>query len=135
MLIFQFQPGSSQWWGPFLFVRRLMQRVCHKEWFSYMVLVHFILTAKGCFCFADTISRRIFYHYLLSIKREFMVCYKLNYEFIYFKLKWVQNTLLFFITVFLITLSWWSFTGVWETASLFKSPGLFSGFWLILTML
>ena len=25
--------------------------------------------------------------------------------------------------------SWWSFTGVWVTASLLKSPGLFSGFW------
>ena len=33
------------------------------------------------------------------------------------------------IRVFHISVSWWSFTGVWETASLLKSPGLFSVFW------
>ena len=32
-------------------------------------------------------------------------------------------------------LSWWSFTGVWITASLFKSLGLFSVVWQILKML
>ena len=32
---------------------------------------------------------------------------------------------------FHISVSWWSFTGVWVTASLLKSPGLFSIFWLI----
>ena len=29
-------------------------------------------------------------------------------------------------------ISWWSFTGVWETACILKSPGLMSVFWLIL---
>ena len=33
------------------------------------------------------------------------------------------------IRVFNINVSWWSFTGVWATASLLKSPGLFSVFW------
>ena len=34
-----------------------------------------------------------------------------------------------FIRVFRISLSWWSFTIAWVTASLLKSPGLFSVFW------
>ena len=33
------------------------------------------------------------------------------------------------IRVFHISVSWWSFTGDWVTASLLKSPGLFSVFW------
>ena len=33
------------------------------------------------------------------------------------------------------TNSYWSFTGVWVTASLLTSPGLFSVFWPILTMM
>ena len=37
--------------------------------------------------------------------------------------------------VFHISVSWWFFTGVWVTASLLKSPGLVSGFWLFLAML
>ena len=37
--------------------------------------------------------------------------------------------------VFYTSVSWWSFTGVWMTASLFKSPGLFSVFRSILAML
>ena len=36
--------------------------------------------------------------------------------------------------VFRTRISWWSFTGVWVTASLLKPPGLFSVFWPILTM-
>ena len=37
--------------------------------------------------------------------------------------------------VFHISVSWWFFTGVWVTASLFKSPGLVSGFWPFLAIL
>ena len=33
--------------------------------------------------------------------------------------------------VFHVSVSWWFFTGVWVTASLFKFPGLFSVFWPI----
>ena len=33
------------------------------------------------------------------------------------------------IRIFHISVSWWSFTGDWVTASLLKSPGLFSVFW------
>ena len=33
--------------------------------------------------------------------------------------------------VFHISNSWWSFTGIWDRASLLKSPRLFSVFWLI----
>ena len=37
--------------------------------------------------------------------------------------------------VFHISVNWWFFTGVWVTASLLRSPGLVSGFWLFLAML
>ena len=34
----------------------------------------------------------------------------------------------YYLRVFHVRVSWWSFTGVWVTTSLLKSPGLFSGF-------
>ena len=37
--------------------------------------------------------------------------------------------------VFRISVSWLSFTGVWVTASLLKSPGLVSGFWPFVAVL
>ena len=37
--------------------------------------------------------------------------------------------------VFHISISWWFSTGVWETKSLLKSPGVFSVFWPFLIML
>ena len=37
--------------------------------------------------------------------------------------------------VFHISVSWWFFPGVWVTASLLKSPGLFSVFWPFSIML
>ena len=43
--------------------------------------------------------------------------------------------LIIIIGVFHIRLSWWSFTGVWVTASRLKSPGLFSVFWRFSIML
>ena len=43
--------------------------------------------------------------------------------------------LLLLIRVFHISVSWWSFTGVWVAASLLKSPGLFSVFWPFSIML
>ena len=43
--------------------------------------------------------------------------------------------LLLLIRVFLISISWWSFIGDWVTASLLKSPGLFSVFWPFSIML
>ena len=39
------------------------------------------------------------------------------------------------LRVFHISFSWWSFTGVWVTTSLLKSPGLFSVFWPFSVML
>ena len=37
--------------------------------------------------------------------------------------------LLLLLLLFVFHISWWFFTGVWVTASLLKSPGLFSVFW------
>ena len=42
---------------------------------------------------------------------------------------------LYSLRVFYTSVSWWSLTGVWETASLFMSPGSFSIFWPTSTML
>ena len=42
---------------------------------------------------------------------------------------------LLLIRVFHLSVSWWSFTGDWVTASLLKSPGLFSVFWPFSIML
>ena len=38
------------------------------------------------------------------------------------------------VQVFHISVSWWFLTGIWVTASLLKSPGLFSVLWLISTV-
>ena len=46
-----------------------------------------------------------------------------------------RSFLLLFIACFHTNVCWWSFTRVWVSASLLKSPGLFSVFWLILKML
>ena len=45
------------------------------------------------------------------------------------------SLLYYSLWVFHISISWWSFTRIWVTASLLKSPGLLSVFWPILTML
>ena len=42
--------------------------------------------------------------------------------------------IIYSLRVLHISVSWWSFIGVWETASLIKSPGLFSVFWPISIM-
>ena len=39
------------------------------------------------------------------------------------------------LRVFPMNVCWWSFTEVWETASILKAPGLFSVFWPISVML
>ena len=43
--------------------------------------------------------------------------------------------LLYSLSVFHTNVRWWSFTGVWVTASFLGFPELFSVFWPILTML
>ena len=55
-----------------------------------------------------------------------------NFSFLY-NSQWI--ILLLLIWLFHISVSWWSFTGDWVTASLLKSPGLFSVFWLFSIML
>ena len=50
-------------------------------------------------------------------------------------MKLVIIIIIIIMGVFHISVNWWSFTGVWETANLFKFPGLFSVFWLSSIML
>ena len=42
--------------------------------------------------------------------------------------------IIYSLRVFHISVSWWSFTEIWMTATLLKSPGLFSVFWPISIM-
>ena len=44
---------------------------------------------------------------------------------------WIHSLARFYEQVFLSSVSWWSSTVVWVTASLLDSPGLFSVFWPI----
>ena len=66
----------------------------------------------------------MFHSFLSSLARPmysslFLLFFDLYYYYYYYLL----------IRVFHISISWWSFTGDWVTASLLKSPGLFSVFW------
>ena len=55
---------------------------------------------------------------------------------VFFLLKTILLIIIFYsFGGFHTTTSWWSFTGVWETASLLKSSGLYSVFWPILIIL
>ena len=63
-----------------------------------------------------------------------MVCYFIN-SFCLVHLLWLSLLLLFYYYIFHTSVRWWSFTGVWVTASLFMSLGLFSIFWPFSTML
>ena len=59
-----------------------------------------------------------------------------NYPFIYLRYMTFQSVLSFTpFRVFHTSVSRWFLTGVWVTASLLKSPGLFSVFWPISTIL
>ena len=55
----------------------------------------------------------------------------------YLKLSMIQFIIIiiYSLRVFHISFSWWSFTGVWVTSSLLKTPRLFSVFWLFSEML
>ena len=47
----------------------------------------------------------------------------------------VSIAIIYSFRIFHISASWWSSTGVWVTARLLKSPGLFSVFWPFSIML
>ena len=82
----------------------------------------FILWSSGT---AKSIILQIFFFFLLIIIRSgllaeirWSVCMSKSHYYYYYLL----------IRAFHISDSWWFFTGVWVTASLLKSPGLFSLF-------
>ena len=58
-----------------------------------------------------------------------------NIECITFTIPLMPTFCVSFIPVFHPIVNWWSSARVWVTASLLKSPGLFSVFWPILIML
>ena len=71
----------------------------------------------------------ISYAFLLSIQA---IARFFRLVLLSFKMCWVKpdgKIYYLLIRVFLISVNWWSFTGVWTTASLLRSPELFSVFW------
>ena len=68
---------------------------------------------SGYFCFVNHCVLNLFSVHCNQSSLVFIIIIIITYSF----------------RVFHISISWWSFTGVWVTASLLKSPGLFSGFW------
>ena len=60
------------------------------------------------------------------------VWYSTDFDFAFYLKRWffvsLLLLLLLLIRIFHISVSWWSFTGDWVTASRLKSPGLFSVF-------
>ena len=60
-----------------------------------------------------------------------LALYSFCANFLHSLIMWLLvSCLSYSLRVFHTSLSWWSFTGVWVTASLLKSPGLSSIFWL-----
>ena len=61
------------------------------------------------------------------------VCITVPLDYYYYYYYWLLLLLIIIIysfRVFHVSVSWGVFIGVWVTASLLKSPGLLSGFWL-----
>ena len=80
-----------------------------------------------------------FFHFLSKV--QVLILFLLSFNFVLWSAGTTKSTILqtllflfifimyyLLIRVFHINVSWWSFTGVWVTASLLKSPGLFSVF-------
>ena len=97
-----------------------------------------------------TIITFMFHSFFNSLARlRYLSLFSLSFRFILWSAgtaKWTILQILFFccwllwglvfwpgLRVFHISVSRWSFTGVWVTTSLLKSPGLFSVFWPIST--
>ena len=56
------------------------------------------------------------------------------YHFLYGRTDIIIIIIIIPLRVFNTSVSWWFYTGIWVTASILKSPGLFSVFWSILIM-
>ena len=78
----------------------------------------------------------IFHNFFYSLARSlYLSFFSLTFNYAL----WLDGTaksllfllllLLLLIRVFHISVSWWSFIGDWVTASILKTPGLFSVFW------
>ena len=87
----------------------------------------------------------IFFQFLSVISRDSKVHSSASFPFLLIitwsgrlaEIRWiiVISIIIYGLRVYPISVSWWSFTRVWLAASLLKSPGLFSVFWLISIML
>ena len=82
----------------------------------------------------------MFHSFFNSLPRSrYLSFFSYAFSFILWSAETAKSTIIIIIIysfrAFHISVSWWSFTGVWVTASLLKSPGLVSGFWPFLAML
>ena len=86
------------------------KNICASIYVSFHLFFFFLLLPSTLYHF--TRNRN------MSIEQVLSLHYYYYYYYYYLLIK-----------VFHISVSWWYFTGVWVTASLLKSPGLFSVFW------
>ena len=86
-----------------------------------------------------TIVSFVFHSFFNSIARSrYLSFFAYSFRFILGTDRTVLLLLLslfYSLEFFHISVIWWFFTGVWVTASLLRSPGLVSGFWLFSAML
>ena len=85
-------------------------------YFSIFVVVVVLLIVSFCFLF-------LFFVFVVLLVLVFVFCL------------FIIIIIIYSLSVFPISFSWWFFTGVWVTASLLKSLGLFSIFWPFSIML
>ena len=87
-----------------------------------------------------TIVTFMFHSFFNSLARSrYLSFFSHSFSFILWSAGTAKSTILqilffFLLWVFYTSVSWWFSSGVWVTASLLKSPGLFSVFWSILAM-
>ena len=91
---------------------------------------------RSCSWLNISIGLRIFI-LICSVKSGHYIHFNLSlsHTHTYIQTHVLSLFLVSFLRVFHISVSWWFFAGVWVTANLLKSPGLFSVFWLIWIML
>ena len=99
------------------------------NYYIWSVAVYFSISFV-CKVSENGISIYFCYWFWLVFVPFFTIQYSI--AFTYFPINIIYLTLL---KVFQTSVSWWRFPGVWVTASILKSPGLFSVFWSVSTIL
>ena len=96
----------------------------YTKMFSILIALWFLFSI---YCLFSYLSGEIFWSYW-----NILLCLKNRVHFLHQRIHYHYFTLL---RVFHTKVGWWLFAGVWVTASLLISPGLFSIFWPIVILL